>query len=230
MNENSVIAPPKPKAALFDWDNTLAENWRSIQAALNEALADAGKRPFTLEETMFSGRHSGREVFPRLFGDGWQRARDIFYAHFQRNHLAGLRLMPGAEDLMDSLTACGVPLALVSNKAGDVLRREVEHLGWTRRFATIVGAQDAAADKPHPAPILLALENCELSAGSDIWLIGDTDVDMRAGRAAGCTCVLVGPGPSDPVLLEGAETEFRFDDCSMFAGFIRSAWKTISVE
>ncbi|MDB5396850.1 MAG: HAD-superfamily hydrolase, subfamily [Rhodospirillales bacterium] len=214
---------------LFDWDNTLVENWRTIRAALNAALADAGLPPMEMEQVMFQARHSAQDIFPKLFGDGWRHARTIFYDHFAQKHLAGLSIMPGAEELLDVLRERGVILAVVSNKKGDLLRREIDFLGWTARFAGIVGAQDASADKPDPAPVHLALDAAGLLASGDIWLVGDTDIDMRTAVAAGCYPVLVGLGPSDPALLEGAQPALRCHNCDDLAGFVRRHWRTISV-
>ena len=68
------------------------------------------------------------------------------------------------------------PLAIVSNKAGPFLRREVEHhverpcgrFGWNRRFGTIVGAGDCVSGKPHPAPIWHALATIGVQAGPSV--------------------------------------------------------------
>ena len=219
----------RPRAVLFDWDNTLVENWRTIQAALNAALADAKLPPMDMEQVMFQGRHSAQDIFPKLFGDGWLHARTIFYKHFAQNHLAGLSIMPGAQGLLDALGDRNVTLAVVSNKKGDLLRREIDFLGWTGRFASIVGAQDASADKPDPAPVYLALEQAGIAASADIWLVGDTDIDMRTATAAGCYPILVGPGPADYALFEGAEPALRCHNCDDLAGFVRRDWDTISL-
>ena len=89
------------------------------------------------------------------------------------------------------------PQGVVSNKAGQYLRAEVVHLGWGAHFGAVVGAGDAAADKPDPAPILLALEQLGHPAGRSVWYLGDTALDMRAARAAGVTAVLVGDASHD---------------------------------
>jgi len=221
---------PFPSAVLFDWDNTLVENWLSIQAAMNAALADAGRPPFDMDQVLASARFSGREVFARVFGPDWHRPRQIFLAHFAEHHLAGLRIMPGAEALLAALGEAGIPMGIVSNKLGDLLRREVAHLGWTDRFFDIVGAQDAPLDKPDPAPIRKALDKAGIEAGPAVWVVGDTDIDMRAGLAAGCSGILVGPGPEDPDLLAGAEPAGRFADCDQLAGFVEAVRSTISQE
>jgi phosphoglycolate phosphatase len=219
----------RPRAVLFDWDNTLVENWRTIQAALNAALTDAGLPEMDMEQVMFQGRHSAQDIFPKLFGDRWQHARMTFYDHFTQNHLAGLSIMPGAPELLDTLVEKGVMLAVVSNKKGDLLRREINFLGWTDRFERVVGAQDAPADKPDPAPVLLALEGTGIVPGGDVWLVGDTDIDMRTAVAAGCYPILVGLGPADPELLSGAQPALRCHNCGDLAGFVRRNWDTISL-
>jgi phosphoglycolate phosphatase len=219
----------RPRAVLFDWDNTLVENWRTIQAALNAALTDAGLPEMDMEQVMFQGRHSAQDIFPKLFGDGWHHARTIFYGHFAQNHLDGLSIMPGAQDLLDALRGRDVMLGVVSNKKGDLLRREIDFLGWSGRFSRVVGAQDAAADKPDPAPVYLALKDSGIAPSDRVWLVGDTDIDMRTAVAAGCYPVLVGPGPADASLLEGAEPALRCHNCGDLAGFVSRNWDTISL-
>ena len=136
--------------------------------------------------------------------------------------------MPGAEALLAALREAQIPMGIVSNKLGDLLRREVAHLGWSDYFFGIVGAQDAEFDKPHPAPIHLLLEKAGIEAGPAVWLVGDTDIDIRAALAAGCSALLVGPGPQDSSLLMDAATSQRFDDCHALAGFVRTVRSTIS--
>jgi phosphoglycolate phosphatase len=212
---------PKPRAVLFDWDNTLVENWGSIQAALNVALVAHGMAALDLEQVKHQGRHSARDIFPTLFGARWQIARDMFYA--------GLSVMPGAEDLLNALAECRVPLGIVSNKKGELLRREIGHLGWSHRFVSVVGAGDAPADKPDPAPVHSTLENMGLIASNDIWLVGDTDVDMRAAIAAGCSAILVGNAAGGSDLFADAKPTLICFDCDDLTGFVRRLCDTICV-
>ena len=184
-----------PRAILFDWDNTLAEGWAAVAAALNAVFHRRAMKPWTAEQTRARVRGSARDCFPALFGTGWEDDLALFYATLRRDHLAHLRAMPGAADLLD---ACRhLPLGVVSNKSGPVLRAEIAHLGWTARFGAIVGAGDAVADKPDPAPARLALSQLGLSAGPEIWLVGDTAIDMQTARACGCRAVLLGDAAHD---------------------------------
>ena len=187
---------PKPEAILFDWDGTLIDNWDAIVEAINEALAAFSKPTWTRDEAMDRISASQRDSFPKLFGEEWEKARDIFYAGFEKHHLAVMRVLDGAEGLLNA--GEGLPMGLVSNKHGNYLRKEVAHLGWNPRFRSVIGATDAAADKPDPAPVHMALEPIGLAAGPHIWFVGDSGTDMATARAAGCTAVLVTHEAANP--------------------------------
>jgi phosphoglycolate phosphatase len=214
-----------PRAVLFDWDNTLVDNWGCIHAALNAALVAFGHQPWTLEETHERVRLSLRDSFPRLFGDRWEEAREIYYSHFGAHHLDYLKPMPGAEDLLKDLAGMGIYLGVVSNKTGRFLRAEAVALGWDRYFGRLVGATDAPFDKPAADPIHMALESGGIAPGPDVWFIGDAAIDMQCALAGGCLPVLVG-------LSKDAFEEFppahRFEDCGILSNLVRRLSYTIS--
>jgi phosphoglycolate phosphatase len=185
----------EPKVLLYDWDNTLVDAWVGITAALNLVFTRFDLPPWSVEDARARVRLSFRESFPLLFGADWEQARDIFLAELRARHLRHVTPMPGAAE---ALAAGGAwPQGVVSNKGGTFLRAEVQHLGWARHFRAVVGAGDAPADKPDPAPILLALDSLSCAADRSVWYLGDTALDMEAARAAGVTAVLVGDASHD---------------------------------
>ena len=185
----------RPSVLLFDWDNTLVDGWAGITAALNAAFIAFGHSTWTVQDTRNRVRVSLRESFPVMFGDQWEQARDIFYGTLSNEHLNHITPMPGVPGVLE--TGAAWPQGVVSNKAGTFLRREVTHLGWGRFFGPVIGAGDAAADKPAPDPIHLALSRIGHPASRMIWYVGDTALDMRAANAAGVTAVLVGNADHD---------------------------------
>ena len=184
-----------PTHVLYDWDNTLVDAWAGVTAAMNAAFAAFDMPAWTVADTRARARRSLREAFPPLFGPEWERARDIFYAALEATHLDHVSPLPGRPGLVAALPPARQ--AVVSNKSGRFLRAEVAHLGWAARFATVVGAGDAAADKPAAAPLLLALERMGARPGPAVWYVGDTALDMQAARAAGVTAVLLGDAAHD---------------------------------
>ncbi|MFQ3622942.1 MAG: HAD family hydrolase [Acetobacteraceae bacterium] len=186
-----------PRALLFDWDNTLVDAWPGITDALNEALTAFGHRPWSLAEVRARVRRSLRDSFPPLFGEAWERARDVFYEALERSHLQHVTPLPGAAATLALAAELGLPLAVVSNKTGRYLRREAEALGWSSRFAALIGAGDAVADKPDPAPLRLALQAIGAEPGPEVWYVGDTALDMQSARNAGLLAVLIGDAAHD---------------------------------
>jgi len=210
----------QPRAILFDWDNTLVDSWDTIHDALGHAFIAFGREPWTLAEVKERTRLSLADAFPKLFGDRWPEARRHYLDRFLEIHLERIRPLPGAEQLLDLLGAMGLPLGVVSNKTGYILRLEAEHFGWSARFRKIVGAGDAAADKPDGAPILLALHAVGQPPGPEVWYVGDTEMDMACAANAGCAAVLLAGGD----LVEAAGTaapRFRFAGCEALARHLK---------
>lgn len=196
---------PKPQAVVFDWDNTLVDTWPVIHASLVETLEAMGHAPWSLQETKDNVSKSLRDAFPALFGDRWEEARDVYYTAFERVHLDRLVPLDNALETLDHLRETSMPSALVSNKTGRYLRREVEHLGWGNFFECVIGAGDAPRDKPSPESLEMALAPTGQSIGPAIWFVGDSRSDLELAHNTGCTGILVHPDPD--------RTKNAFSDC-----------------
>ena len=202
-----------PRAVLFDWDSTLVDNWPGVTAAMNAALAAFDLPVWTEAEMRARAKRSMRDSFPEIFGVEWERASALFYTAFEERHIEGLRALPGAAELLAALRDSSVLMGVVSNKNGAFLRAEADSLGWTGFFHKIIGATDAAQDKPARDPVDLALAGSGQVAGDGIWFVGDSVVDLQCGLASGCVPVLVG---NDPIAVEDLTKwppAFRFADC-----------------
>jgi phosphoglycolate phosphatase len=186
------LPPTAPRALIFDWDNTLVDSWDTIHHALAATFTAMGREPWTLAETKIRVRHALKDSFPKLFGERWEEARKLYLDTFTSIHLERLKPVAGAGELLAALAARGLFLAVVSNKTGRLLRAEADHLGWTKHFRRLVGAGDAAFDKPHAASIEAALEGSGIACGPAVWYVGDTGIDMECAANAGCFGVLMG--------------------------------------
>ena len=211
-----------PRAVIFDWDNTLVDSWPVIQDALNTTFRAYGLPEWSLDETRAKVRHSMRDSFPALFGDAWEKAGEVFYKRYAEIHADAVVPAAGAADLLSHLVDAGTYLCVVSNKKGDYLRAEAAHLGWDRRFSKIVGAFDAEQDKPHAAPVHMALQPGGLTPDRDVWFIGDADIDITCGANAGCTTVLIRAEP--PTREEFAEhrPDLAFPTCRHLCNFMQT--------
>jgi phosphoglycolate phosphatase len=198
-------APPRPRA--------LVDNWGTIHEALNATLAAMGHPTWSLEQTRRRVRQSLRDSFPRMFAERWRDAERIFYERFAESHLHALRALPGAAEMLRTLSRAGLYLGVVSNKNGGFLRREADHLGWTGYFGGLVGAADAAADKPAAAPVELALAGSGVPPGPEVWFVGDTEIDVECAHNAGCTAVLLHCEPTGRAPGDGTRAAIRMGGC-----------------
>ena len=207
----STAPQSRPKAIIFDWDNTLIDSWVVIQDALNATFREFGVAEWTLEQTKARVAKSMRDSFPELFGEQWEAAGKAFYTHFAAIHLDRLTPLPGAADMLADLSEMGIYLGVVSNKTGKLLRLEAQKLGWDKLFGNIVGATDAPCDKPAKDPVMMALSGSGIEPGRDVWFAGDARIDMECALNAGCTPVLVRAEPPLSGEFEGASPALYLD-------------------
>lgn len=181
-----------PKAMFFDWDGTLVDSFTFLHKAHNHAQRSLGIAETSLAEFhVYFGRP--REIlYADMYGDKAEEARRHFESYVRERHLKDLQPMPGAEELLRTLKKLNIAAGLVSNKKGDFIRAEVANFGWGDLFVSIVGAAEAAQDKPSAAPLLLAIDKANITdAKGDIWYVGDTETDLACAKEAGCPAVLV---------------------------------------
>ncbi len=211
---------PNPHALLFDWDNTLVDTWAVIHAALVPTFTAMGHRPWTIEECKQRVRQSARDAFPRLFGARADEALEIFYDAYGKAHVTALSALPGASELLSTLSSEGYHLGIVSNKAGELLRPEVAAMGWQRYFSAVIGASDAPKDKPAPEAPAMALGAMGVEASEEVWFVGDTDIDMHCAVEIGCLPVLLRDEPPREGEFANCQPRIHVNSCPALLGLI----------
>lgn len=106
----------------------------------------------------------------------------------RRKHLdKKFLLVPGVDELLKQLHG-RYPMSVVSARDEKGTRRFLEQYGLVKYFDAIVTGLSARHTKPYPDPILLAAQKMGVSP-ENCLMIGDTTVDIRAGKAAGAQTV-----------------------------------------
>ncbi len=180
------------KGIFFDWDGTLVDSIPLLFSAHNYVREQMDLSPWSFEEYAKALLYSTRELYPKIYGERAQEAQDMLYNFIHANHLEQLQLLDGAEDLVLHLGGLGVPMGIVSNKRDDVLKKEVEHLGWNKYFGVYNGAGIAKKDKPAGDPLIYAL-GLHPHAGTlkEIIYVGDTESDLGAAAEAGWPVIFI---------------------------------------
>lgn len=180
-----------PAIVFFDWDNTLCDTFPAIHDAYNHVLRTYGMDEWSVEKAKARIRKSGREAFPELFGDEWEKALAVYRGYYEETHPTS-PLFDGVEELVGKLKAMGSKVGVISNKMPKLIKLNAEGAGVGGLFDVYVGAGEAAHDKPDPVMMKYALDKLGVNpAFEDIWYVGDTDIDMRFAANCGTKAVFV---------------------------------------
>jgi HAD superfamily hydrolase (TIGR01509 family) len=114
-------------------------------------------------------------------------------------------LVPGVKEMLAELSK-RFPLAVVSARDARTTNAFLEQFGLLPYFKCIATAQTCRHTKPFPDPILWAAKEMGVPPEACL-MVGDTTVDMRAGRAAGAQKigVLCGFGEKHELQKAGAD-------------------------
>ena len=200
----------KPSAILFDWDGTLVDSLPFLHRAHGHVFTAMGLTPWTLDEARLKIRHSTREMYPTLFGDRAAEATRILYDYVDAHHLAHIVRMREADTVLAALHRAGYKMGVVSNKGHARLVAEIAALGWGDYFQAVIGAGEAARDKPAPDPLLMALGKMGLGP-QNVWYVGDTEIDVQCAREAGCVPVFIAHGMATIAEIQPMEPAIIFD-------------------
>ena len=201
------MAKTKEEASgiLFDLDGTLVETSSAIVFAFNGALDENGlpeRQPDEIKrmigvplEDMFARFSNGKDV-----GKLCDSYRGIFSGISARMS----RPYPHVLETLELLDDYRLAVATTKNEL--LVKRLCDALGLTKFFDVVVGGDMVAHTKPAPDMVLLAAERIGLRPSATM-MVGDTAMDMLAGKAAGTkTCgVTYGFGRREDLVEAGAD-------------------------
>ncbi|MBA15769.1 MAG: phosphoglycolate phosphatase [Sphingomonas sp.] len=184
----------------FDLDGTLLDTSPDLVAAVNHALAAAGRAPLAPEQVTPNIGGGAKNMLRRTLEDTggcdeaeFKRLYKLLLTYYEAHIAVGTRPFPGVLDTLDRLAAMGVKTAVVTNKFENFARKLLGEMGLTERFATIIGGDTMGKGnaKPSPAPIHEMIARC---GGGRAAFVGDSIYDTGAARAAGIPSVGVSFG------------------------------------
>ena len=174
----------------FDLDGTLHDTTGDLAAAVNHALAWAGRPRLAIDEVrpMIGGgsRHMLAQALEATGGCTPADPDALLprLLSFYEEHIAvASRPFAGCVEALDALAARGVRLAVVTNKLERLAVKLLREVGLLDRFATVIGG-DTLGDgrgKPKPDLIELMVERC---GGARAAFVGDSIYDVTAAKAA----------------------------------------------
>jgi pyrophosphatase PpaX len=174
------------RAVLFDLDGTLIDSIGLIVDAMHHAFeAFDGEVPD--DSAWMSG--IGTPLYKQLARyarspEELEVLRERYRAYQVIHHDNVIKAYDGAVDVLASLHARGIVMAIVTSKGDALAHRGIELTGLAKFLPVVIGADSVTKHKPEPEPVLLALERLGVAAG-DAVMMGDSPHDISSGNAAG---------------------------------------------
>ncbi len=182
---------------LFDLDGTLVDNFDAIYASYHHTQEQLGLNPATYEVVRRTVGGSLPITMRRLLKDDFvEDAIDIFNAYFDRHFTRGLRLLPGARELLHHLyDPERRKLAVFTNKNHRKSRQVCDYLEITEYLDAVEGSERPEGyRKPNRDFSDHVLRILDADPGNTI-MIGDSPFDAEAARVVAMQRVyLVGTG------------------------------------
>lgn len=193
----------KPAMVLIDVDGTLVDSVPDLAYCVDEMMKQLGmpvRGESRVREWVGNGveRLTRRALINQLDGEPdealFNKAMPIFEALYRDNTSKRSCLYPGVKPALDFLkTRKDVRLGCVTNKASQFTLPLLHDLGVSDYFELVVCGDTLPQKKPDPRPLLHAAEMLGAKPEQSLML-GDSQSDVKAARAAGFNIVCMSYG------------------------------------
>jgi phosphoglycolate phosphatase len=201
---------------IVDFDGTISDSRKDIARAQLWVLERLGAQGLREEDLYpFIGMPLGetfRQLLPPLMHDRIGEASALYSEYYPSRSLLTTRLFPGVRGTLERLHSLGKRIAVASTKRGPGIRRVTDHFGITPLFDRLQGS-DGLPFKPDPAIIhvILAAEGWDPEG---TIMVGDTAMDVMAGKNAGIATVGVTYGAMSESQIQAAAPDFIISEFS----------------
>ena len=188
---------------LFDLDGTLIDSTEAILESFHNSFdVHNAKHPSDEEIKVLIGYPL--DVMYRELGvdeeNVWDYV-DTYKEHYRVISREKTKLLLNAKESV-ILASQIAEIGIVTTKTGKYSQILMEHFGIMEYFKVLIGREDVQNPKPDAEPIMKALKSFD-SQEKNIWMIGDTKLDLISANNAGVNSIGVLSGyDSEEVLKE----------------------------
>lgn len=192
------------KAVLFDMDGTVLDTLDDLTDAVNHSLAEFSLPPVDASVVRRNLGCGAAFLIAHCVPPGTSdalstRVLDFYLPWYDAHCRIRTRPYDGIPELMNTLKAQGLRLAIISNKPDSAVQ-ELAASFFPGMLDVVVGESPGIRRKPSPDTILEAAARMGLSVRDCVY-VGDTEVDIQTARNAGMSCITVCWGFRDEELL-----------------------------
>lgn len=182
---------------LFDLDGTLIDSTEAILESFHHSFA-VHKYPKQSDEEIKSLIGYPLDIMYENLGVDKELIWDFvatYKEHYREISTQKTELLKNAKEAVLLAKEFAI-LGIVTTKTGRYSRVLMEHFGLMEHFDVLIGREDVQNPKPHEEPILKALEKLN-TKNREIWMIGDTKLDLISAKNANVNSIAVLSGYDD---------------------------------
>lgn len=216
MTQTAFATPRhRRRAYIFDLDGTLIDSLADISVALNAARGDLGMsfvdakqvRTWVGDGLSTLCRRSAPEVDDTVL---FRLAKHAAH-HYAERPVVHTRTYSNILQLLNLLHSRGAPMAVLSNKPHALAVEIVARVDLAPYFAAVRGSQHEEDRKPDPRAAIEIIKSMHV-APNEVYMVGDSVVDIQTARNAGAKSVAVAWGFQNRDVLEAALPDFLVSD------------------
>jgi len=209
----------KISSILFDLDGTLIDSIPDISMALNNMRRHFNLKPIPLETV--------RNIVGKGFPTTVRKVLDLSLRPHQANRIFDIaykitlteyekcigqntKLFPNVESTLEKLKKYNIKMAVVTNKEEAHAKMTLKHTGLDQYFDLVVGGNTTNNYKPHPDPLLYAMKTLN-TLTNEVVIIGDSDSDINAAKAAKIPVIAVTYGYNHGVPIAKSNPDITID-------------------
>lgn len=142
---------------------------------------------------------------------------DTYKEHYRKISTQKTYLLESAREAVIEASKFAT-LGIVTTKTGKYSQVLMEHFDLMQYFEVLIGREHVENPKPHKEPIMRALESLDVGS-KEIWMIGDTKLDLISAKNAGVNSIGVLCGYANRDELE-KHTSIIFNDAFLAINYL----------
>lgn len=174
----------KPSAILFDMDGVLIDSLDSWWSSLNTALQAFKYDEISKEE--FLRKYWGHDLFDNLKTMNIPCEVGNFCNNVYGDHVGDIKIYPDTKSTLEKLK--NYKKSIITNTPKDCTLQILKKFQIEKYFNFVLTSSDVKKAKPDPEIVFISCEKLNVKPENTV-LVGDTDSDVKSGRAAGCKVI-----------------------------------------
>lgn len=181
----------KPMIILFDLDGTLIDSTEAILESFHNSF-DVYKSKQPSDEAIKALIGHPLDVMYRELGVAEEKVWEYVNTYKEHYRVISTQKTILLENAFEAVTLASeiAEIGIVTTKTGKYSQVLMKHFGLMDKFKVLIGRENVINPKPDAEPILKALEHFD-AVNKDVWMIGDTQMDLLSAKNAGVNALAV---------------------------------------